>query len=55
VRGIEIVKNIRGISIIEFDRDDIVRHPLVTKIVDAFEEHESREEGELREKRDKIE
>ena len=52
VRGIEIVKNIRGISIIEFDRDDIVRHPLVTKIVDAFEEHEkreSREKGELRE------
>lgn len=66
VRGIEIVKNIRGISIIEFDRDDIVRHPLVTKIVDAFEEyeqkdelrdeggkHELRKKGEKREERDK--
>ena len=40
VRGIEIVKNIRGISVIEFDRDDIVRHPIVTKIVDAFEKYE---------------
>jgi len=41
VRGIEIVKNIRGISVIEFDRDDIVRHPIVTKIVDAFEKYEN--------------
>ncbi|MBR5703348.1 MAG: PhoH family protein, partial [Bacteroidales bacterium] len=37
VKGMELVRNIRGISIIEFGKEDIVRHPLVTKIVDAFE------------------
>ena len=36
-RSIELVQNIKGISVIEFGREDIVRHPLVTKIVDAFE------------------
>lgn len=38
--GIDIVKGIRGISIIEFGKEDIVRHPLVTKIVDAFEKEQ---------------
>jgi len=37
VHGMNLVRNIRGISIIEFGKEDIVRHPLVTKIVDAFE------------------
>ena len=37
VKGMELVRNIRGISIVEFGKEDIVRHPLVTKIVDAFE------------------
>ena len=37
-RGVELVRGIRGISVIEFGREDIVRHPLVTKIVDAFEQ-----------------
>ncbi len=37
VRGMELVRNIRGISVVEFGKEDIVRHPLVTKIVDAFE------------------
>src|SRR5574344_1701851 len=38
IRGVEIVKNIKGIAIIHFGTEDIVRHPLVTKIVKAFEE-----------------
>ncbi|MCF0177561.1 MAG: PhoH family protein [Bacteroidales bacterium] len=37
MRGVELVRNIKGISIVEFGREDIIRHPLVTKIVDAFE------------------
>lgn len=36
-RGIEIVKNIKGIATIHFSNEDIVRHPLVTKIVKAFD------------------
>ncbi len=37
IRGVNLVKNIKGISVVEFGKEDIVRHPLVTKIVDAFE------------------
>ena len=36
-RSIELVGGIKGISVVEFGKEDIVRHPLVTKIVDAFE------------------
>lgn len=38
IRGIELVKNIKGIATITFSNEDIVRHPLVTKIVKAFED-----------------
>ena len=37
LRGMEILKGIKGISFIRFDKGDIVRHPLVTRIVDAFD------------------
>ena len=37
MRGVDLVRDIKGISIVEFGKEDIVRHPLVTKIVDAFE------------------
>lgn len=37
IRGINLVKDIKGISVISFTNDDIVRHPLVTKIVKAFD------------------
>lgn len=41
LRGIELLKGIRGISTIFFTNEDIVRHPLVTKIVKAFDSKES--------------
>ena len=41
VKGISMLKSIRGISIINFTREDIVRHPLVSKIVKAFEKEEN--------------
>lgn len=34
--AIEKLQGIRGISIVEFDQKDIVRHPLVKHIVDAY-------------------
>lgn len=34
---VELVKGIKGIGIINFNKEDIVRHPLVSKIVKAFE------------------
>ena len=37
LRGIELVKDLKGVSAIFFDDRDIVRHPLVSKIVKAFD------------------
>ncbi|MBE6238989.1 MAG: PhoH family protein [Bacteroidales bacterium] len=43
LRGIELTRNIKGIKTITFRNEDIVRHPLVTKIVRAFEKGETAE------------
>ena len=38
LKGIELTKNIKGVKTIFFKNEDIVRHPLVAKIVKAFEQ-----------------
>jgi Phosphate starvation-inducible protein PhoH, predicted ATPase len=37
IKGVNMLSDIKGVAIINFDKEDIVRHPLVTKIVEAFE------------------
>lgn len=37
IEAMGILKNIKGISMIEFDVRDVVRHPLVKKIIEAYE------------------
>jgi phosphate starvation-inducible PhoH-like protein len=37
LKGISLIEGIKGISVIRFSNEDIVRHPLVTKIVKAFD------------------
>jgi phosphate starvation-inducible PhoH-like protein len=37
LQGINLLKGIKGVGTIFFTNEDIVRHPLVTKIVKAFE------------------
>ena len=37
MKGVELTKNIKGVKTITFKKEDIVRHPLVAKIVKAFE------------------
>jgi len=34
-----VLRHIEGVSIIEFTRRDVVRHPLVQRIIAAYEEH----------------
>ena len=36
----DILASVRGIGITEFGRDDVVRHPLVARIVDAYEQRQ---------------
>ena len=42
MRGVELTKNIKGIKTITFKNEDIIRHPLVAKIVKAFEKGEQK-------------
>ncbi len=37
VKSKEILKNLKEIKIIEFDHNDVVRHPLVSKIIRAYQ------------------
>jgi len=36
-KGVAMLKGVKGISIINFNKEDIVRHPLVSKIVKIFD------------------
>mgnify|MGYP002622706861 CR=1 FL=1 len=38
LRAIKLLEDIKGVSVVRFGSADIVRHPLVTKIVKAFED-----------------
>lgn len=48
LQALRILKGVKGIGIIEYEKKDIVRHPLVQRIVDAYEHREHEEpEAEL--------
>ena len=40
-KGVELLKGLKGVGVVNFNKDDIVRHPLVSKIVKAFEGEEN--------------
>jgi phosphate starvation-inducible protein PhoH and related proteins len=44
VEAREVLKDIRGIAITQFLSDDVVRHPLVQKIVNAYERYDEARE-----------
>ena len=39
IKSQNILKNIKEISVINFDHQDVMRHPLVTKIVEAYQKN----------------
>ena len=41
IKSRDILKNLDEIKIIEFDHTDVVRHPLVSKIIRAFQKKNS--------------
>ena len=46
LKSIAMLKGIKGISAIFFKNEDIVRHPLVSKIVKAFDKKEAKDDTE---------
>jgi phosphate starvation-inducible PhoH-like protein len=55
VQAFRILKNIKGIAMIEFDGSDIIRHRLVKEIVKAYEKEDERLEEIRLEKKEKKE
>ena len=45
IEALHILNNVEGIGIVNLDRGDIVRHKLVTRIVNAYEEHDKEVKG----------
>ncbi len=45
VQSMRILKRVKGISVIEFNTKDIVRHPLVQRIVDAYDKADKAKES----------
>ena len=50
VQAMKILKGVKGISFIELNKKDIVRHKLVTRIVEAYEKFEEKVKSEKAEK-----
>jgi len=44
VEAYRVLRHIEGIAIVEFQKRDVVRHPLVQKIIAAYEEHRGRDQ-----------
>jgi len=43
VEAAMILGEVRGIAFTQFLADDVVRHPLVQRIVQAYEQHQARQ------------
>ncbi|MEZ5615906.1 MAG: PhoH family protein [Rhodocyclaceae bacterium] len=46
IEAARILREVRGIAFTEFLAEDVVRHPLVARIVAAYEKHEEKREGQ---------
>ena len=45
LQALNILRGVKGIGNIEYEKKDIVRHPLVQRIVDAYEAREDADDG----------
>lgn len=51
VQAVRILSRVKGVSRIEFNKKDIVRHKLVQRIVEAYEQHDEQAKREKEERR----
>ncbi len=45
IHSMEVLKDVKGISFTQFQASDVVRHPLVQRIVEAYERHDKKNEN----------
>ena len=48
--AIKVLKNVDDIGFVYLDNRDVVRHPLVRKIVKAYEDYENKQNSKMRAK-----
>jgi phosphate starvation-inducible PhoH-like protein len=48
VEAIDTLQDVEGIGVVRFTAEDTVRHPLVARIVRAYERHEQQRDGKAR-------
>ncbi|MCL7929796.1 PhoH family protein [Halomonas llamarensis] len=53
IQVLEVLKGTPGIGVTHFAAKDVVRHPLVQRIIEAYDAFESQQEAEEREQREK--
>ena len=41
IHALKVLKDVKGIGVVQFDKRDIVRHQLVQRIVEAYERHDA--------------
>ncbi|MEG2514063.1 MAG: PhoH family protein, partial [Bacteroidaceae bacterium] len=46
IQAMKILKGVKGISFVELNKKDIVRHKLVTRIVEAYEKFDDKRKAE---------
>ena len=54
VQASKILKEVEGVSFTYFKSRDVVRHPIVQKVVDAYEDHDKRSISELNKDNDRL-
>ena len=54
VQALRILKGVKGIAFIELNQKDIVRHKLVTKIVEAYDKYEKEQKAERERKKEET-
>ncbi len=45
IKSKDIIKHLKEIKIVEFDHNDVVRHPLVSKIISAYQKRSTDDQG----------
>lgn len=45
VQALRVLRNVNGVGRVQFEKKDIVRHPLVQRIVEAYEKHDEEQKA----------
>ena len=53
VQALRVLRNVSGVGRVQFEKKDIVRHPLVQRIVEAYEKHDEEQKALRQEQKER--